>query len=307
MRKSLIAILPLILIFCGVRGNPTPPKRLEIPKPHLKFWQMGKNLVIIPGLAEVTPEGEKIIYREIRIWMASKRTKMLLWKGVPSGKLSVRIPPNFMEQRVRLVVEIKARKAKKTIVKTKFFVPTPPPLPPTGLQYKVQEEGIFLSWTPREEDERGRKVVPVAYIVFKNGRMGKPIFTPFYLDSRVKDGVEYRYRVSSLLSTSPPLIMSEKSEELRVKYRDTIPPSPPSKLEALASGGDVFLQWEESPSPDVKGYIVLRDGKKISPLLEKTNYWDRGVEKGRHRYTVVAVDRAGNRSLPSPPAEVVVQ
>ncbi len=268
---------------------------------------MGRNLVLLPGLAEKTSGGEKIFYRRIKIWMAGKKAKMLLWKGKPAKKISVRIPANFMEQRVRLILEIKARKAKKALIKTKFFVPRYPPLPPQNLKYEIREEGILLSWRPQERDEKGRKVVPVGYVVFKNGRRSKPIFTPFYLDSKLQSGKEYRYRVCSLLRTSPPLIMSEKSSQLKIVYRDTIAPSPPPKLEALVSGKDVFLQWEKSPSPDVEGYIIIRDGREASPLVKGTDYWDRKVEKGKHTYRVVAVDRAGNRSEPSPEAEVEVQ
>ncbi len=307
MRKSLFIAIPLILSFCGIRGNPTPPRRITIPKPSIKFWQMGRNLVLFPGLAEKNPEGEKIHYKEIKLWMAGKKAKMLLWKGKPARKISVRIPANFIDQSVRLIMEIRAKKAKKALIKTRFFVPRYPPLPPTDLKYEIKEEGILLSWKPQERDERGKKVVPVGYIVFKNGKMGKPIFTPFYLDSNLQNGKEYKYRVSSLLKTSPPLIMSEKSQQLKIVYRDTIPPSPPPKLEALVSGADVFLQWEKSPSPDVEGYVILRDGKEISPLVKGTDYWDRKVEKGKHSYRVLAVDRAGNRSQPSPVAKVEVR
>ncbi len=308
MRKPhALIFIPLLLSFCGVRGNPTPPKRIIIPKPALKFWQMGKFLVVLPSLPETTEQGEKIIYREMKIRLEGKKEKQTIYRGEVRRKILVKIPDRFFGKKIRMEIEVRAKSARKLRIKTGLFTPIIPPLPPTRLKYSIKEEGIFLSWEEPKKNIKGEAVSPTGYIVFKNGRMGKPIYSPFYLDKRVVSGKKYTYRVSALLKSEPPYIMSMKSEKLTVEYRDKIPPSPPRDLEALPSGRDVYLQWSPSTSGDLAGYIIIRDGKPLTGKITSTSYWDRNLKPGKHIYQVVAVDRAGNKSQPSNKAEVEVQ
>jgi hypothetical protein len=87
---------------------------------------------------------------------------------------------------------------------------------------------------------------------------------------------------------------------------DTFPPPAPAGLSALPADGQVQLLWTPVVAADLAGYVVLRgaDGAAPEPLftapIEPPTYTDTTIRAGvRYTYVVVAVDKAGNRSLPS--------
>ena len=85
---------------------------------------------------------------------------------------------------------------------------------------------------------------------------------------------------------------------------DTMPPSSPSGLTATvrANGphGDVTLSWTANTEPDLAGYRLSRESQEITPgVLVAPGYLDAGRPEGDIRYSVVAVDRAGNASKPA--------
>ena len=89
-------------------------------------------------------------------------------------------------------------------------------------------------------------------------------------------------------------------------FTDTFAPAAPSSLGSAATSGAINLIWEPSPATDVVGYIVLRGtgDAPLTPLMKEpvasTTYTDTSVQLGvRYIYAVVAVDKAGNRSVES--------
>ncbi len=81
----------------------------------------------------------------------------------------------------------------------------------------------------------------------------------------------------------------------------------PPRLDALSEATLVRLIWDPSPSPDVAGYIVFRAEGDAEPVrlndkpIPDTVFTDENVPQGkRYRYTVRAVDAAGNIGPPSP-------
>jgi len=99
---------------------------------------------------------------------------------------------------------------------------------------------------------------------------------------------------------------------------DNTPPAQPLGLQAQLSGdNDVSLSWTANTEPDLAGYLLYRDGQlvnQIDPtdnsirpyLLGATTYLDKARPDGTFVYTVVAVDKADNQSIPSNPASVMV-
>lgn len=91
---------------------------------------------------------------------------------------------------------------------------------------------------------------------------------------------------------------------------DTIPPLPPSDLVALAEPEGVLLHWAPSGNERYAEVIVLRaDEGGFAELArlrgQAVSYVDAAAAPGRtYRYTVRAVDAAGNESLPA--REVVI-
>ena len=98
-----------------------------------------------------------------------------------------------------------------------------------------------------------------------------------------------------------------RSEVLRLVRVDTAAPAPPTGLVAVAQGRDAQLHWSASPSPDVAGYVLLRNGVRLwGEPRSGTSASDLTLEDGLHRYALVAVDRAGWESVPSDPAELTI-
>ena len=78
---------------------------------------------------------------------------------------------------------------------------------------------------------------------------------------------------------------------------DYTAPTRPGGLDAVAHSGRTGLAWHASSDAfGVTGYRVLRDGVALG-TTRGTTFWDRRVSAGQtHRYSVVAVDAAGNTS-----------
>ncbi len=94
---------------------------------------------------------------------------------------------------------------------------------------------------------------------------------------------------------------------------DTLPPEAPVLVSIDYSPAPVDLlvpEWDPSPSEDVAGYLVSRNGRIANAgtvvlgdlsafLVDDLEYFDDGLPDGEHCYTVVAMDEAGNTSVPS--------
>jgi hypothetical protein len=87
---------------------------------------------------------------------------------------------------------------------------------------------------------------------------------------------------------------------------DTTAPTTPTGLTATATSTTAaFLSWRPaSDAVGVTAYVVRRNGAVVATLSGSATSWpDRGLFQGRtYRWTVEAVDAAGNRSPQSAPA-----
>ncbi|MDO4637261.1 MAG: DUF1929 domain-containing protein [Lautropia sp.] len=93
---------------------------------------------------------------------------------------------------------------------------------------------------------------------------------------------------------------------------DTQAPAVPGVVQAQPQGNDaVHLAWGRSSDEGgsgLAGYRVLRDGMDITPNLLKTeSLIDRNLKPGTYRYTIVAVDGAGNASAASASVQITLR
>ena len=92
--------------------------------------------------------------------------------------------------------------------------------------------------------------------------------------------------------------------------QDRFAPAPPTGVAALPREGGVEVSWSPSPEADLARYRVYRTVAGGAPtrvgeaLTGETSLVDRSPGTGAVAYTVTAVDRDGNESEPSRPAEV---
>jgi hypothetical protein len=142
---------------------------------------------------------------------------------------------------------------------------------------------------------------------------------PSERDSDFEFNQTYVYVVRSVASAASAL-ESGDSTPIAVSPRDTFPPAAPVGLVAAQLAGDtagsavVDLSWSISPENDVAGYRVYRseaDGVRGQPLLPDflptPAFRDATVQIGhKYRYSVTAVDRAGNESAESPPVIIEI-
>lgn len=134
----------------------------------------------------------------------------------------------------------------------------------------------------------------------------KPLETASFTDPQIEFGKERCFVVRTVLQQGAATTESEPSKPACVTPADTFPPEAPKGLAAVASEGAISLIWEASPDADLAGYVILRAEaggapRAITPEpIKETTFRDATVGHGvRYTYTVVAIDAAGNRSVPS--------
>ncbi len=144
--------------------------------------------------------------------------------------------------------------------------------------------------------------------------------TTSYRDTFFDFGKTYLYVIRSVVLAGGNELESGDSAPVIVTPRDIFPPAAPQGLVAAVLPGtapgslEVDLSWSINLETDLAGYRVYRSeepgtrGQPLTPdLLPTPSYRDTSVLPGhRYWYSVTAVDRAGNESEPSAPADAGV-
>lgn len=111
-----------------------------------------------------------------------------------------------------------------------------------------------------------------------------------------------------------PLIESAPSNEACIEVRDVVPPSPPSGLAVVPREGALEVVWSPSSDGGLASYRVYRaaaggEREQVAEIAAGTTTWVDTTGEGGvlYRYTVTAVDAAGNEGPPSGSAEGIRQ
>jgi len=133
-----------------------------------------------------------------------------------------------------------------------------------------------------------------------------PLSAPRFQEPVPAAGPTRCYTVTTVAEAGGASLESQPSEPACITLRDTFPPPAPKGLAAVGSAGAVSLIWERTEADDLAGYLVLRAERGGEPVpltkrpITETTFRDDTTKPGvAYTYTVVAVDRAGNRSQPS--------
>jgi fibronectin type 3 domain-containing protein len=130
------------------------------------------------------------------------------------------------------------------------------------------------------------------------------------MDTSAAFGTRYRYMIQAL---DGELRQSELSNPVEITPKDEFPPAVPSGISAVAGADAIELSWERNTEDDFAGYVVYRAAgdaafERLAGPIEAPVYSDRAIETGkRYRYSVTAVDAAGNESARSVLAEATAQ
>lgn len=98
---------------------------------------------------------------------------------------------------------------------------------------------------------------------------------------------------------------------------DNTPPEAPLLVSAQTTTADVTVLWNNNSETDLAGYLLFRNGQLVNAdgpvigswqpyLLRNTTFTDTGLVDGKHSYYLLAMDLAGNVSVPSNVKEVTI-
>ncbi len=179
------------------------------------------------------------------------------------------------------------------------------PVPaPADLQARATPKGVDLRW--QGADATAWRVFRQAADETRPSPLGDTK-SASYLDDTAAFGTNYSYYVQAVAGAAE----SDIAGPIAIRPEKTFPPATPAGLTAVSATSTIELNWERSLEPDLKEYRLYRaegDGE-FTPLaggLTTPAYSDAKVVSGRrYRYTIEAVDREGNVSPRSAPAEAV--
>jgi fibronectin type 3 domain-containing protein len=131
---------------------------------------------------------------------------------------------------------------------------------------------------------------------------------PAYSDTTARPGESWCYVVRAAASADP-LVESAPSNEACVEVKDIVAPAPPAGLTLLPREDGDELTWSPSSEPDLRAYRVYRTRRRqrerIGEVLPPATTFlaKEAALGGFARYTVTAVDEAGNESADAEPVE----
>lgn len=186
-----------------------------------------------------------------------------------------------------------------------------PPAAPLGIKILIDTAGIVqLSWQPNmERDLLGYRVFRSN---FANDEYSQITVSPV-LASAYRDTINLKtltrkiyYKVTAV---DTRFNMSEYSVPVDIVKPDILPPVPPVFREVKSLKDGALLVWIPSSSEDVKQTVLFRKHKYSNDWTElirlpkdSVGYKDKIQDvRNEYQYQLVAIDEAGNRSIPSKP------
>ena len=175
-------------------------------------------------------------------------------------------------------------------------LPTGNPLPPgapTGLAASYGSNQIRLTWSPAQDPDG----TVAGYDVYRNGILVTTTAFPSYTDARIKEATPYTYTVDAFDTTG---IGSALSAPLVATAPDDQPPSMPTGVKLTRAAKSITIAWAAcTDNVAVTGYRVYRNAAPIATSTTRSFTDTAVVQANTYQYKVVALDKAGNASVPS--------
>jgi chitin-binding protein len=176
---------------------------------------------------------------------------------------------------------------------------TPPAAPVSVIASATGPSSVALSWQASSDTGGGA----VSYAVYRDGVRVATSDAPRFTDQGLRADTSYVYRVTAVdaagNSSAPSAAVTVRTE--RAAEVDVTAPSAPLNLHSMGeTASSIDLMWGASTDDvGVVGYRVYRDGQLVRST-SATRVMDTGLAAGTtYRYTVRAVDAAGNLSADS--------
>jgi hypothetical protein len=293
---------------CAYIGNVQPPA-LEIPVrvTDLRAAEFGGNILVQFTLPALTTEGLALTeVKDIELRVTSGASSQAL-KIPPKGPGPVQFEfpaRDYVDRQITLSVRAMGPKGKASDWSNPVALAVRTPLEaPRDVKAEPDPRGVRLTWTGSA----------MHYRVFRaTGQGGMPEIigqsdAREYEDTTAEFGTSYRYFVQAADGDER---QSELSQAVTIAPADIFPPAVPAGVSAVAGVDSIELAWERNTEEDFAGYNIYRSVnggpfEKIAAQIEAPTYSDRQVMSGvKYAYAITAVDRVGNESARSMPAEI---
>ncbi len=263
-------------------------------------------------------EARKVDTLPIAALAQHTRGAQIVYRDSLAALLTLGKPPSSVGY---AVVSVRRGGERSPLSNLATLTPDVPPGAPTILSVTPEQGRICLEWIEPETDLLGRQPAKVGgYFVYRRtleeDEYGEPLNkapiagTAFVDASPPFGALVYTLRATVL---AKPKVEGAPAMEAGVDYRDIFPPPPPARLDALPEGKLVRLVWDPVIAPDLAGYAVFRADGAAAPerlnkeLIKESFFNDETAQPGHaYRYTIRAIDNAGNASVPSPEATAEV-
>jgi hypothetical protein len=318
-RVWLILGLGAFAVACGKKGPPLPPLRHNpMPVTDVHVGQQGGDLVVSYQIPTTSVDATKLDEAEAELLIAAgagKDAKKLAAPRVaakPGERRTDTLPlPGPVDTALSVRVRVRSHGAWSGATLPIVFHVREQPVAPASVKAANDPAGVLVSWTADTPSPAGTAGFVVRRRLDKGEAANlttRPVPAPPYIDDAAEPGKTYCYSVRRVDSVEP-LVASADSAESCLAVKDLRPPAAPTGLAALEREGSLEISWSPSPESDVKSYRVYRTDpgaqapEQIAekPAPERT-YLDK-PPRGTSRYTVTAVDNAGNESAHSNPVE----
>jgi hypothetical protein len=317
--------LDAVEVYRVVKPSPelTAPRRPGGPPPMTGSTSTG-GVIHLPGEAE-RREATNVRIAEEAFYAAAERVATLrspdIAQATRGATLVYRDPlaSLFLEKEgpqplAYAVISVRRGGQRSPLSNIVALTPDIAPQAPE-LEPPLLEEGkVCLEWTPPTENVLSQPVEIGGYRVYRralsdeaydNPLNGTPVAATSFVDTSAPYNVPVAYTVRAVLAKNPR-IEGLPADEIYVLPRDVYPPKPPARVDVLSEGQLVRVLWDPVDAPDLAGYVVFRAEGTSPPVrmndapLTDPFFTDKTVKPGRrYRYTVRAIDRAGNLSAPS--------
>ena len=176
-----------------------------------------------------------------------------------------------------------------------------PPTAPGAFTATSGGARVTLSWQPSSDDTG-----VVGYRIYKNGDFVATTTATRIVDVHAATGRTYDYAVrafdaAGFLSPKPALRFKVGAGIVDADgriVRDTVPPPAIGRIRPRVAGRAVVLSWPAVRDPGgLRGYRVQRNGSFYALVTRPSVRI--AAARARARWTIRAVDRAGNLGLPA--------